>query len=261
MPRAAVLGCPIAHSLSPALHRAAYTALGLSGWAYDAVECDEATLPGFLAGLDAEWVGLSLTMPLKRAVLSHVDTTSDLAVAVGAANTVLLSGAGRHADNTDVGGITDVLSGADLSDPVVLGAGGTAAAAVGALRQSGTGAVTVVVRERTRARELLAAADRLGVSVRLARWPAVPVTATLVVSTVPRGAADLLVTHPWRAGTTVIDVLYRPWPTPLARAAVQAGARVVGGRELLLHQAARQVRLMTGREAPLAAMRAALPSG
>lgn len=260
MPRAAVLGSPIAHSLSPALHRAAYNALGLTGWSYAAVECDEPALPGFLAGLDTEWVGLSLTMPLKRAVLSHVDTASELAVAVGAANTVLISSAGRHADNTDVGGIADALSGADLSEPVVLGAGGTAAAAIGALRQCGVTGVTVVVREKARAAQLLAAAARLGLTVRLARWPTVPPAATLVVSTVPRGAADGLVRHSWRAGTTVLDVLYQPWPTPLARAAAAAGARVVGGHELLLHQAARQVRLMTGREAPLAAMRAALPS-
>src|SRR5919205_3813418 len=99
MPRAAVLGRPIGHSLSPRLHRAAYRALGLADWTYDAVECDEAALPAFLDQLDGDWVGLSLTMPLKRIVLSHVDSASELAQRVGAANTVLLSGAGRYADN------------------------------------------------------------------------------------------------------------------------------------------------------------------
>ncbi|PZS33124.1 MAG: shikimate dehydrogenase [Pseudonocardiales bacterium] len=258
MPRAAVLGSPVAHSLSPALHRAAYAALGLSGWAYDAVECAEEGLAPFLDGLGPEWAGLSLTMPLKRVAIGLMATVSALARDVGAANTVLLSPDGRHADNTDVGGLVDALSGADASAAVVLGAGGTAAAALAALRDLGASGATVVVRDRGRARDLLAAADRLGMSVRLRRWPTVPEPASLVISTVPRGAADALGDHPWRRQTTVCDVLYDPWPTRLAAAAAAAGCRVVGGRELLLHQAARQVRLMTGRAAPVDAMRQAI---
>jgi len=162
MPRAAVLGSPVAHSLSPALHRAAYAALGLSGWAYDAVECAEEGLAPFLDGLGPEWAGLSLTMPLKRVAIGLMATVSALARDVGAANTVLLSPDGRHADNTDVGGLVDALSGADASAAVVLGAGGTAAAALAALRDLGASGATVVVRDRGRARDLLAAADRLG---------------------------------------------------------------------------------------------------
>ena len=265
MPRAAVLGSPVAHSLSPALHRAAYAALRLPDWSYDAVECDEAGLPGFLAGLGPDWVGLSLTMPLKRAVLSHVDTVSELAAAVGAANTVLLSGRRRHADNTDVGGMVDALAGTgpgiDVGAPVVLGAGGTAAAAVAALRELGAAGVTVVARDAGRAGDLVAAAERLAVPVRLARWPVVPRSATLVVSTVPAAAAAELAVDSWRPETTVFDVLYQPWPTPLATAAAAAGCRVVTGLELLLHQAGRQVTLMTGRPAPLGAMRTVLPTG
>ena len=257
MPRAAVLGSPIAHSLSPLLHRVAYDALGFTNWTYDAIECDEAALPDLLAGLGPEWAGLSLTMPLKRAVLACVDTRSDMAEAVGAANTVLLSGGRRHADNTDVGGLADALAGADLSAVVVLGAGGTAAAALAAAGQLGAERATVVVRDLARATDLLSAADRLGVRVELAGWPAVP-DATLVISTVPRGAADMLAGHPWLPHTTVCDVLYDPWPTALAAAASAAGCPVVGGHEVLLRQAARQVALMTGRPAPLPAMRAAL---
>ncbi len=222
------------------------------------VECGEADLAGLLAGLGPEWAGLSLTMPLKRVVMSLVDTRSDLAGAVGAANTVLLSRAGRHADNTDVGGLVDALAGADVGEVVILGAGGTAAAALAAARDLGAGRATVVVRDPGRADVLLAAADRLGLDVRLQPWPAVPVSVTLVISTVPRGAADVVAGHAWRAQTTVCDVLYHPWPTPLAVAARAAGCRVVGGLDLLLHQAARQVELMTGREAPLPAMRTAL---
>ena len=258
MPRAAVLGSPIAHSLSPVLHRVAYLALGLADWSYDAIECDESGLPSLLAGLGPDWAGLSLTMPLKRILLSCVDSRSALATQVGAANTVLLAGGHRHADNTDVGGLVDSLAGADVSDVVILGAGGTAAAALAAVRDLGAAVATVVVREVGRAGDLLAAADRLGVGVRLSLWPGVPAEPTLLISTVPRGAADLLAAHPWQSTTTVCDVLYHPWPTPLARAAGAAGCRVVGGYELLLHQAARQVRLMTGLAAPLPAMRAAL---
>ncbi len=258
MPRAAVLGSPIAHSLSPALHRAAYAALGLADWRYDAVECDEAGLGAFLTGLGSEWAGLSLTMPLKRVVLGLVDTVSDLARDVGAANTVLLSTAGRHADNTDVGGLVDALAGVDAAQAVVLGAGGTAAAALAAIRDLGGTTATVVVRDRGRAAALCAAAERLGVGLRLQQWPAVPERATLVVSTVPRGAADALAGHPWQPETTVCDVLYDPWPTRLARGAAAAGCRVVGGQELLINQAARQLSLMTGRPAPVEAMRRAV---
>lgn len=257
MPRAAVLGRPIGHSRSPRLHRAAYDALGLSGWTYEAVECDEAALPAFLGGLDDDWVGLSLTMPLKRVVLSHVDTSSELARRVGAANTVLLSREARHADNTDVGGMVDALGDVDVSRPVILGAGGTAAAALAALRSLGALTVTTVVRQPDRAGELLGAAARIGMDVRLESWPTLP-DASVVVSTVPRGAADALGELPWGSGTTVLDVVYDPWPTGLARAAAAGGCRVVSGLDLLLHQAARQVTLMTGLPAPVQAMRDAL---
>ena len=258
MPRAAVLGRPIAHSLSPALHRAAYAELGLTDWTYDAVECDEAALPDFLGALDADWVGLSLTMPLKRAVLSHADTASDLARRVGAANTVLLADGKRHVDNTDVGGMVDALGPVDTSAPVILGAGGTAAAALAALQSLGASGVAVVVRDPDRAGELLQAAGRIGISVRLTPWPTMP-DGSVVVSTVPRGALEAVPTLPWAASTTVFDVLYHPWPTVLAQTAAARGCRVVSGLDLLVHQAARQVELMTGQPPPVEAMRRALP--
>src|SRR5688572_28400212 len=99
--RCAVLGSPIEHSLSAELHRAAYVELGLD-WRYDAVEVDEAGLAGFLDGLGPEWRGLSLTMPLKRAVVPLLDEVRDRAVEAGAANTVLLGEGRRVGHNTDV---------------------------------------------------------------------------------------------------------------------------------------------------------------
>jgi shikimate dehydrogenase len=259
--RAAVLGSPVAHSLSPVLHGAAYGALGLTDWSYDRIECDEEGLAALLDGLGPEWAGLSLTMPLKRAALDLADTASELAVAVGAANTLVFSPDGRHAENTDVAGMVDALREGGVGQvraAVVMGAGGTAQAALAALAQLGERTPTVVVRDPARARLLLETAERLDVDVRLRRWDGEEVLADadVVVSTVPRGAADgLSLTG---SGGVLFDVVYAPWPTPLAARAQEAGYRVVSGLDLLLHQAGHQVRLMTGADAPLEAMRSAL---
>ena len=261
--RAAVLGSPVAHSLSPALHTAAYRALGLEGWTYDRHECDEAALPAFVAGLDAEWAGLSLTMPLKRVALEVADEVSPTAAAIGAANTLVLTGGRRFAENTDVLGIVAAL-GQVGGRAVVLGAGGTAQAALAALRDLGVDDVTVLVRNPARAGELRATAERLGVSPVVddalldpVRTAAALEKADVVISTLPGSAADALSgTGP---GAVVLDVVYAPWPTPFAATAQAGGARVVSGLEMLLHQAVAQVELMTGRPGPVEAMRAALP--
>jgi shikimate dehydrogenase len=264
--RAAVLGSPIAHSLSPALHAAAYKVLGLR-WSYSAIECDEAQLPGVLMGLDESFVGLSLTMPLKRAVLPLLDDVSELAVAVGAANTVVFDGVGpflrRRGENTDVPGMVAAITARrpdGVGKAVVLGAGGTAAAALAALRQLGVDRSVVVMRDQARAGELRGSADRLGVTPTLVDWPGLAALneADMIISTVPAGATDALATpSPIGPGQLLFDVVYRPWPTPFAAAAQAAGAEVIGGLELLVQQAARQVELWTGRAAPVEAMRAA----
>ena len=262
--KAAVLGSPVGHSLSPVLHRAAYRALGLTGWSYEAIECDEARLPGVLAGCGPDWAGLSLTMPLKRAVLPLLDETEPLATAVGAANTVVLSGGRRLGYNTDVPGLVTALTEAGVSAPgevLVLGAGATACSALAALARLGTGPITVAVRDAGRAGGLLAAAQRLAAEVTLTGLEqAAQARPGLLVSTLPSGAADFLAAQ-WAAGAPVppqvLDVVYHPWPTALAAAAGAAGSLVVSGYELLLQQAAGQVALMTGRPAPVAAMRAA----
>jgi shikimate-5-dehydrogenase len=262
--RAAVLGSPIAHSLSPVLHRAAYQALGLAGWTYEAIECDEARLPGLLADCGPEWAGLSLTMPLKRAVLPLLDETEPLAMAVGGANTVVFAGGRRHGYNTDVPGLVTALAEAGIREPgpvLVLGAGATACSALAALGKLGTAAVTVAVRDPARAGGLRAAARRLGVTVTLTGLGQVTGKRPgLLISTLPPGAAGFLARH-WAATgqvpPAVLDVVYHPWPTALAAAAQAAGSVVVSGYALLLHQAAGQVELMTGRPAPVGAMRAA----
>lgn len=135
--RAAVLGKPISHSLSPVIHNAGYRAAGLTGWSYSAIECAEAELPDLVAGLGAEWAGLSLTMPLKEVGLAVAGEVSPVAAAVGAANTLVRrSDRSWYADNTDVQGMVAVLRAAGVPAGVtvtVLGAGGTARAALARL--------------------------------------------------------------------------------------------------------------------------------
>lgn len=256
-----MLGSPIAHSLSPVLHRAAYDVLGLD-WRYDAIEMDEARLPRFLAALDGTWRGLSLTMPLKRAVLPFVDDVSPTVTAVGAANTVLLGDDGkRRAENTDVPGMAAVLGEAGVSRGdavVVLGGGATAAATVAALAQLGCDC-EVVLRSPRRVEELTAVAQRSGGALRLRGWDDVSgaLAAPVVVVTLPGDAAAAL--SPGLPDTVglLVDVTYHPWPTSLARAWAQRGGEVVGGLELLVQQAALQVALMTGRDVAVDVLRAA----
>ena len=268
MSRAAVLGCPIAHSLSPVLHRAAYAALGMEAdWSYDRFEVDEAGLPGFLAGLDVigdGWAGLSLTMPLKRAVIPLLDEVSETALAVDAVNTLVFTADGRRVgDNTDVPGLVAALRERGVTrveSAAVLGAGATASSALAALAQVCDGVVTTYVRGPERAAQMLALGDRLGVKVAAAPWEraAEAFTTPLTISTTPVGATDTLTADVPQSPGALFDVLYHPWPTALAAAWEQRGGTVLGGLDLLVHQAVLQCEQFTGvAEAPLAAMRAA----
>ncbi|MFF3395726.1 shikimate dehydrogenase [Streptomyces sp. NPDC002669] len=262
--RAAVLGSPIAHSLSPVLHRAAYAELGLTDWSYERFEIDEAALPGFIEGLDATWAGLSLTMPLKRAVIPLLDSVSETAASVEAVNTVVLAEDGRRTgDNTDIPGMVAALRerGVEKTETAaVLGAGATASSALAALAGMCAGPVTAYVRSQERGREMRGWGERLGVDVRIADWADAEqaLRAPLVIATTPAGATDALAAAvPDRPGT-LFDVLYEPWPTGLAAAWADRSGSVVGGLDLLVHQAVLQVEQMTGRApAPLAAMRRA----
>ena len=252
-----MLGRPIAHSLSPVLHRAAYRSLGLA-WTFDAIDVGVDELAPLLASRGPEWAGFACTMPLKRAVLDVASSVSPRASAVGAANTLLhRSDGGWLADNTDVAGIGAALREAGVDGPAtvtVLGAGGTAQAAVVALAELGVRRCVVQVRDVARTSELAATARWAGVEIDLA--PLGDSRADLVISTLPPGAADPLADRV-RAGA-LLDAVYTPWPTPLAAAALESGAAVISGALMLLHQAAVQVELMTGRPAPVEAMRTAL---
>ncbi|MCJ1680908.1 shikimate dehydrogenase [Streptomyces sp. APSN-46.1] len=262
--RAAVLGSPIEHSLSPVLHRAAYQELGLVDWSYDRFEIDEAALPEFMAGLGAEWAGLSLTMPLKRAIIPLLDGISDTAASVEAVNTVVFTEDGRRlGDNTDIPGIVSALHERGVEkvpSAAILGAGATASSALAALSRICSGEVTVYVRSRARADEMKQWGERLGVAVRTADWSraAEALAAPLVIATTPAGTTDALAPAVPEGAGTLFDVLYDPWPTALAAAWSERGGQVIGGLDLLVHQAVLQVEQMTGcPSAPLAAMRAA----
>ncbi|WP_405749794.1 shikimate dehydrogenase [Streptomyces sp. NBC_01411] len=262
--RAAVLGSPIAHSLSPVLHRAAYRELGLGDWSYDRFEVEEAALPAFVDGLGASWAGLSLTMPLKRAVIPLLDEVTATAASVEAVNTVVFTADGRRVgDNTDIPGMIAAMRerGVEkVESAAVLGAGATASSALAALSLICTGPVTAYVRSAARAQEMRGWGERLGVDVRTADWAeaAGAFDAPLVIATTPAGTTDALAAAVPDAPGTLFDVLYEPWPTPLATAWQSRGGAVVGGLDLLVHQAVLQVEQMTGSSpAPLAAMREA----
>ncbi|MBB4684674.1 shikimate dehydrogenase [Amycolatopsis jiangsuensis] len=265
---AGVLGKPVAHSLSPVLHRAAFAALGLDRWTYERFETDADELPGFVDGLGPEWVGLSVTMPGKRRALDHASEVTPRAAAVGAANTLVREGDGWLADCTDVEGVTGALRVAGGYAPapgdhaVVLGAGGTAAAAVVGLVELGVGSAQLVVRDPARAAETLAAAERAGLPVDVLTWSEADFarladSAAVLISTVPPEAVRPHVAELAGVGS-VLDVIYHPWPTPLAEAVTARGGRLATGLDMLLHQAFGQAEHFTGRPAPRAEMRAAL---
>ncbi|MGL5858715.1 MAG: shikimate dehydrogenase [Angustibacter sp.] len=289
--RAAVLGSPIGHSLSPVLHRAAYHRLGLDEWRYDALEvADAGRLAEFLASCGPEWVGFSLTMPLKPMPLATpvahlVDEVSARAAMTGSVNTLVCRDGGLFADNCDIDGVVRALQEAGLQEagllnaasnaPVVVGGGATAASAVAAFARLGARTVTAVVRDPGRAADLVGVGEQAGVAVSLARWADRPgvlasiAAAPAVVSTVPASASenaaalldgyqmDGLGGRAEGGGRTeggpggglgvLLDVVYAPWPTPLAVRWRAGGGRTVGGLVMLLHQAVAQVRLMTGR--------------
>ncbi|NGO43958.1 shikimate dehydrogenase [Streptomyces ureilyticus] len=262
--RAAVLGQPIAHSLSPVLHGAAYAALGLGAWSYDRFEIDEAALPGFLEGLGPEWAGLSLTMPLKRAVIPLLDEISATAASVEAVNTVVFTEDGRRVgDNTDIPGMVAALRehGIEQVDSAaILGAGATASSALAAVSRICTGEIVAYVRSEARAAEMRQWGERLKTEVRIANWADAEraLHAPLVVATTPAGATDAFASAVPGRPATLFDVLYDPWPTALAARWSAYGGAVVSGLDLLVHQAALQVEQMTGRTpAPLGAMRKA----
>jgi shikimate dehydrogenase len=260
--RAAVLGHPISHSKSPALHLAAYEKLGID-ISYTAVDLTEEALPEFMRQVRSQngWRGLSVTMPLKTAMVSEVDDIRGVAAVLGVVNTVAFEESGNAVRsvgyNTDVAGIVNAVRNAGVAPAptaVVLGGGGTAASAVAALKDLGTDYAQVFVRDTGRAAEARASAAGVGVrvDVRPLAEAAVPAaSADVVISTLPPRAADGLAgelagMHARTAGV-LLDVAYDPWPSRIASVWQDGGGSVVPGLEMLLYQAVEQVRLFSRR--------------
>lgn len=255
--RAAVLGSPIAHSRSPQLHLAAYRALGLTDWSYERIECGAEQLPTLVSGLGPEWVGLSVTMPGKFAALRFAAARTSRAELVGSANTLVRTAAGWRADNTDIDGVTGALDRQVSGPAAILGSGGTAPAALAGLAELGVQDISIVARSREKAAALLELGSRLGVQTRWIELGAPLADVAVVVNTIPADVAaryaDTVTMTP-----VLLDAIYDPWPTPLARAVAAAGGRAISGLQMLLHQAFAQVEQFTGRPAPKEAMIAAL---
>jgi shikimate dehydrogenase len=259
--RCAVLGSPIEHSLSPALHAAAYISLGLN-WSYERVRVDQKQLAPFVDSLDVSWRGLSLTMPLKEAVL-ELGEVDELARLAGAGNTLILERGTRRVFNTDVGGLTWAVrnvTAAPVPRVTILGAGATARAALIAAAQLGAQQVSVVARTPSRAEPFRALSHDVGVELDIRPWSTPLPDADLAVSTVISGAADSIAPAAAHSAPVVVDVIYDPWPTVLATTAQQAGCTVISGRDLLVGQALLQIELMTGRPVAADVLYAALPT-
>ena len=255
-----MLGDPVAHSLSPELHRAAYVALGLD-WTYDAHRVPAGGLAAFLAGLGAEWRGLSLTMPLKREAMALADEVTDRARLAGAVNTLVLDGGTRVGDNTDLPGAVAAIrerTSLPLGSAAVLGGGATATSVGLALVELGVTSIDLLVRDAARAQETVDAlrSHPAGIDVRTGALDGPEaLAADVVVSTIPADAQTADLVARCAAVPVVFEALYDPWPTPLAASAQASDRVLVGGLDLLVHQAALQLELFTGLAAPLDAMR------
>ncbi|CAM3859170.1 shikimate dehydrogenase [Corynebacterium frankenforstense] len=268
--RAAVLGDPVEHSLSPLLHNAGYRAAGLDDWEYGRMLCPRGGLADLVGGAGAEYAGFSVTMPGKFEALDFADEVTDRARAVGSANTLVrLPAGGWRADNTDVDGVhgaLDELTGRNPEGPaseirhaVLLGAGGTAHAVLFALVERGVERVDVVNRS-DRHSELAGLVEGSGTEMVFRRWDedlrALSLAADVVVSTVPASIADPYAEDLGHA--PVLDVVYDPRPTKLCVAAAANGFLTAAGHVMLAHQAFGQFEQFTGVDAPREEMRAAI---
>jgi shikimate dehydrogenase len=259
---AGVIGHPVRHSLSPAIHNAAFRETALD-WVYVAFDVAPGEADRAVAAMRALGVrGLSVTMPHKEQVCHHVDVLDDAARALRSVNCLTLLDDGRvHGSSTDGEGLVASLGadhGVDVTgrSVMVVGAGGAARSLVDALARARAAEVLVVNRTGPRAVETAALAPGVARVGTLAELPTVDVVVN--ATSVGMGSDDLAFdVSGVHAGQVVVDLVYHPLDTALLRAAQQQGARTVDGLGMLVHQAARQFQRWTGQAAPVAAMRAA----
>lgn len=244
MKRAAVLGSPISHSLSPDLHRRAYEILGIEAQ-YDAVEVTSGTLPEFLKKVNetnsTQWLGLSLTMPLKEEVLGVVDEIDELAKRISSANTMIPIAARKwRAYSTDVAGFIWALTANEVfnfSTVTIVGAGGTARAAAAAVDAPGR-IIKVIYRNINRESQMRNSINES--KLEFVPWAEAKLDSELIINATPKSVADNL---PIGSGI-LFESLYNPWPTKLAK---KWSGQVIDGLDLLVYQAIDQITLMTGK--------------
>lgn len=253
--RLAVLGHPIEHSLSPILHAAAYQHLGL-GWSYERHDLLENELAGFLDGCDRSWRGLSVTMPLKSELVRCADRVDAATSLTGVGNTLLFDDGERIVANTDVVGVDRSLRNAGLDSAdhaLIFGAGATARSVLVALNEFGLSSAVVAVRDPHRAGGMVELAGTLGLELDVVRIDDVAELtdgADVVAWTLPNGVAlESSIDVETRMNAVALDVTYHPWPGPLAAQWLEVGGRVASGRDMLVNQAVRQVRIFVSGQA------------
>jgi len=245
--RAAVLGSPISHSLSPVLHRCAYEILGIAA-TYEAIEIQENQLADFVAKMDSSWLGVSLTMPLKEEVLKVADEVDPLALRIQSANTLYRVGEKWRATSTDVNGFSYALaakSSGSFTSVVILGAGATARCAAAAFDGKGR-KITVLLRSDYRKAQMQPCVSEG--ELHFAQWNdrTALLDADLIVNTTPAGVGDevaLLLDH--KPDAIFFEALYNPWPTRLLQSWRATQSRGIDGLDLLVHQAIDQITLQT----------------
>lgn len=258
--KAAVLGSPISHSLSPILHNSAYRALGLTH-TYSAIEVSEQDFPVFISNLQEDWLGVSLTMPLKEVAFQVATSTDLVADQTGVINTLVFSN-GVAGYNTDVAGIVDALTEHGVTratSGLIFGAGATARSALVALHKLGITRVECIARNNAAVAVLKTLGESLKiefshVDLEASQW----LRSDVVINTTPVGSLNEVAAQVWQPKGILLDVVYDPWPTQLAAAWGVTGGSIISGLSMLLHQAAHQVSLMTASPAPITQMRTAL---
>ena len=255
MIRAAVLGSPIAHSLSPKIHSKAFEILEISG-EYQAIEVDEKAFPTFFAeNSEANWNGFSLTMPLKEIVFLASNQVDDRARRINSANTLYRSGDGWAVTSTDYLAFETLLSVDANANVAIIGGGGTARAAIGSLN-SKLRSVDVLLRNPARMQAMSTAAP--DIKVNQCEMDTALDSYYLIIQTTPSGAFDQYAANLNNTSGSVLECLYKPWPTPLASRFAELGGTVISGKELLVEQALFQIELFTQMKIDFAQMRQAL---
>jgi len=246
--RFGVIGSPIGHSRSPALHRAAISALGIDA-TYDRTDVTAGELTAFVTALDTFWEGLSLTMPLKQAIRTQLVSECPVSILTGAVNTIVRGTEGWIGYNTDTWGATTAIRqqfGTEFRRATLLGGGATAASLVVTLHDLGVDALDIVVRDVSRTDSIRELARRLGMDARVLNFGQSTRPAELIVSTLPAGSA--LTSEDLEAfdAEFLLDVVYDPWPSVLSTEWDARGLSSMNGLPMLLWQAVRQARVFYG---------------